>query len=332
MMQLVLLFSSLLSPLIVVNAFIVAPSFVQHHHHHQKQHPPHLMTKGRHQYRHQPLQVATTATTTATTLPDGLVKTISTPGTGPLVRRGDVASVKYTCSVLDTNNNTTSTSPPFAKSTFQKVIVADSNMIDGWEMAICTMKVGERALITIPSTLAYGEMGVAPFISPHATILLDLEILDSNPPVQLDFDALGYAEPNTPRTASAIANAYDIRRQQMVPEREGLDGWLDKVRNYYFFGFFEGETGEQAPWFLRPSITFPIAFVIVGGTFYVSYAFGGIKERGAQVTDELDEIILSGIFGTTGTSMDQGGRAILTMAMTMMGMLLNDGTMPGGML
>ena len=198
MMQLVLLFSSLLSPLIVVNAFIVAPSFVQHHHHHQKQHPPHLMTKGRHQYRHQPLQVATTATTTATTLPDGLVKTISTPGTGPLVRRGDVASVKYTCSVLDTNNNTTSTSPPFAKSTFQKVIVADSNMIDGWEMAICTMKVGERALITIPSTLAYGEMGVAPFISPHATILLDLEILDSNPPVQLDFDALGYAEPNTP--------------------------------------------------------------------------------------------------------------------------------------
>ena len=118
----------------------------------------------------------------------------------------------------------------------------------------------------------------------------------------------------------------------MIPEREGLDGWLDKVRNYYFFGFFEGETGEQAPWFLRPSITFPIAFVIVGGTFYVSYAFGGIKERGAQVTDELDEIILSGIFGTTGTSMDQGGRAILTMAMTMMGMLLSDGTMPGGML
>lgn len=81
----------------------------------------------------------------------------------------------------------------------------------------------------------------------------------------------------------------------MVPEREGFDGWLDKARNYYFFGFFEGETGEQAPWFLRPSITFPIAFVIVGATFYVAFAFGGIKERGAQITDELDEIILSSL-------------------------------------
>jgi hypothetical protein len=81
----------------------------------------------------------------------------------------------------------------------------------------------------------------------------------------------------------------------MVPEREGFDGWLDKARNYYFFGFFEGETGEQAPWFLRPSITFPIAFFIVGATFYVAFAFGGIKERGAQITDELDEIILSSL-------------------------------------
>jgi hypothetical protein len=81
----------------------------------------------------------------------------------------------------------------------------------------------------------------------------------------------------------------------MVPEREGFEGWLDKARNYYFFGFFEGETGEAAPWFLRPSITFPIAFAIVGATFYVAFAFGGIRERGGQVKDELDEILLSSV-------------------------------------
>ena len=48
-------------------------------------------------------------------------------------------------------------------------------------------------------------------------------------------------------------------------------------------------------WFLRPSITFPLAFLIVGAAFFVQFSVGGIKERGAQVTDELDEIILSAL-------------------------------------
>jgi hypothetical protein len=74
---------------------------------------------------------------------------------------------------------------------------------------------------------------------------------------------------------------------------EGVEAWIAKAKSFYFFGLFEGETGQQAPWFLRPSITFPLAFLIVGATFYVSYSVGGITERGAQITDELDEIILS---------------------------------------
>lgn len=76
-------------------------------------------------------------------------------------------------------------------------------------------------------------------------------------------------------------------------EKEGLEGLIEKAKTFYFFGFFEGETGEQAPWILRPSITFPIAFAVVGLGFYITYAVGGISERGAQITDELDDIILS---------------------------------------
>ena len=78
-----------------------------------------------------------------------------------------------------------------------------------------------------------------------------------------------------------------------VNQKEGLEGLLEKAKSFYFFGFFEGETGEQAPWFLRPSITFPIAFAAVGAGFYLTYFLGGISERGAQVTDELDDIVLS---------------------------------------
>ncbi len=76
-------------------------------------------------------------------------------------------------------------------------------------------------------------------------------------------------------------------------EKEGLEGWIEKAKDFYFFGFFEGETGEQAPWILRPSITFPIAFAVVGAGFWVTFALGGISERGEQIKDDLDDIILS---------------------------------------
>lgn len=79
----------------------------------------------------------------------------------------------------------------------------------------------------------------------------------------------------------------------MEPKKEGLEGIIETVKGWYFFGFFEGETGEEAPWYLKPSITFPIAFAVVGAAFYISFVGGAITERGVQTTDELDEIILS---------------------------------------
>jgi hypothetical protein len=84
-------------------------------------------------------------------------------------------------------------------------------------------------------------------------------------------------------------------RANDAPAREGIWGFIDKAKNFYFFGFFEGETGEEAPWILRPSITFPIAFAVVGAAFYISIRSGAISERGASVQDELDEVILSSI-------------------------------------
>jgi hypothetical protein len=75
---------------------------------------------------------------------------------------------------------------------------------------------------------------------------------------------------------------------------QGLDAILSKIKSSYFFGFFEGETGQVAPWYLRPSITFPLAFIILGLAFYISYTQGAITERGLPVKDELDEIILPG--------------------------------------
>jgi hypothetical protein len=99
----------------------------------------------------------------------------------------------------------------------------------------------------------------------------------------------------------------------LEPQLEGLEAWIFKVKNYYFFGLFEGETGEKAPWFLRPSITFPIAFAVVGATFYISYFSGAIRERGVPVKDELDEIIL------TMSTLSSSGGALIAMMMASVG-------------
>jgi hypothetical protein len=84
-----------------------------------------------------------------------------------------------------------------------------------------------------------------------------------------------------------------MEKKALVIEKEGLEGWIETAKGWYFFGLFEGETGEDAPWYLRPSITFPLAFLIVGAAFVVSFQFGAISERGAQSTDELDDLILT---------------------------------------
>lgn len=238
-----------------------------------------------------PSFTAISSSSAAQEITDGLFKTVSQSGTFP-VKLGDIATVKYSCYLPDKPDVR-----PFAKSTKQKMVIGDSTMIDGWEKAIRTMAVGERAIIRITDpSLGYGSQGIPSLVPPNSEIELDIEILDSQEPtMNIDFDSLATMD-NVPRTASEIAAAYQIRQEAKAlegPEKEGLEGFIEKAKNFYFFGLFEGETGQQAPWYLRPSITFPIAFVVVGATFYVTLAGGGISERGAPVTDELDEIILS---------------------------------------
>lgn len=182
-------------------------------------------------------------------------------------------------------------------------------MVPGWDAALRTMASGERAVVRLTDpSLGYGSaspsiaasLGEALGVTNLAASQLefDIDILQVQPAAQaaelfdMNFDAMAALEDNdTPKTAEDIAAAYQVRMANKAPEKEGLEGWIDTVRNYYFFGFFEGETGEEAPWYLKPSITFPIAFAVVGAAFYVSLFVGAISEKGAQSVDELDVIV-----------------------------------------
>ncbi|GAX16785.1 hypothetical protein FisN_21Hh233 [Fistulifera solaris] len=216
-----------------------------------------------------------------------LLKKVITPGTGEKLNLGDIATVQYTCYA---------NSKVIARSPKQKMVVGDTAMIPAWDKALRSMSIGERAVIQVTDpALGYGAAGVTDVVPPNAVLELDLYVTSAQPATaNIDFDSLAMAD-NTPRTASEIQAAFAARqalRANDVP-KEGFEGFLEKAKNFYFFGLFEGETGERPPWFLRPSITFPIAFVVVGAAFYVTLLGGGIYERGAPVKDELDELIVN---------------------------------------
>lgn len=57
------------------------------------------------------------------------------------------------------------------------VVVGYSQLIPGWHEALLHMKKGEKAVVYIPSPLAYGDQGNRG-IPPNAVLVFDLEVLD----------------------------------------------------------------------------------------------------------------------------------------------------------
>jgi FK506-binding protein 1 len=250
------------------------------------------------------LAATTTAATSPTLLPEGITKQVRTKGiSDKAIQLGDIITVQYEAYALDTTTSPeTTTRTLIARNTPsgrpQQMVLGDSSMIAGWEYGLASMTVGESAILTIDNAdWGYGVRGVPPLIPPSLALLLEIHVtlLDATPAAaNIDFDAIAEADA-TPRTAKDIAAAYAVRQANKEVEEDlgWIQGFIKKAQSYYFFGLFEGETGERPPWFLRPSITFPLAFVICGGAFAVSLLSGAITERGAPVQDELDEIILS---------------------------------------
>lgn len=56
-------------------------------------------------------------------------------------------------------------------------IIGIGQVIQGWDKGVMSMKVGEKARLTIPAELGYGTRGAGGVIPPNATLIFDVELI-----------------------------------------------------------------------------------------------------------------------------------------------------------
>lgn len=101
---------------------------------------------------------------------------------------GDIVKVRYTGRLLDgtmfdsnIEENAKAGGVYNASRNYNEPItfpLGQGRVIKGWDEGIAMMKKGEKAVLIIPSELAYGPRGSGPKIKPFSTLVFDVELVD----------------------------------------------------------------------------------------------------------------------------------------------------------
>ncbi|MFD2784832.1 FKBP-type peptidyl-prolyl cis-trans isomerase [Hymenobacter rubripertinctus] len=106
--------------------------------------------------------------------PSGLYVAITQVGTGDVAKAGQTVSAKYTGLTLDGKVFDSTANRGNAPLDF---ILGRGQVITGWDQGFALLNKGSKAILLIPSELAYGAKGVGP-IAPHSVLRFDVEVTD----------------------------------------------------------------------------------------------------------------------------------------------------------
>jgi FKBP-type peptidyl-prolyl cis-trans isomerase len=104
----------------------------------------------------------------------GLMYVVIKEGKGPKPKVGQNVKVHYTGTLLDGKkfDSSKDRGKPF------EFLLGKRKVIPGWDEAFLDMKKGEKRVLIIPYSLAYGERGRPPIIPPKATLVFYVELID----------------------------------------------------------------------------------------------------------------------------------------------------------
>jgi len=223
---------------------------------------------------------------------NGVRKEVINSGSGKKIETGDILAVEYVAMLLDTKE-------VFARGDKEQFIVTDGSLIKGWDIAVTSMKIGEKARFIINSDYAYGGKGVDPVIPANSNIEIQIKVLAwlGNQLVpeslfQKDLDI----DPFIASTPESIQAEYEEMQSKKMDKYQGgiVQIYLNRLKNISFgfggSGFFVSQSGDKAPWYLNPNFTFPAMISIVLAAFLTVTTFGGIREKGVKYDPEMSSI------------------------------------------
>jgi FKBP-type peptidyl-prolyl cis-trans isomerase len=109
----------------------------------------------------------------------GVLKEVTREGTGPRVEQGMTVFAHYTGTLASTGAQfDSSVGKPHRVNGFDFEVGAGA-VIKGWDLGFGSMRVGEKATLTLSPAYGYGSHAMGDAIPANSTLVFDVEVLDA---------------------------------------------------------------------------------------------------------------------------------------------------------